>query len=55
MNTAATSQIFCSARFAATMRRDWRMERSAWGVRFLAMFGVLVLFVLGTSWLVHRR
>ena len=36
------------------MRRDWRMERSAWGVRFLAMFGVLVLFVLGTSWLVHK-
>ena len=54
MNTAATSQIFCGARFATTMRRDWRMERSAWGVRFLAMFGVLVLFALGTSWFVHQ-
>lgn len=54
MNTAASSQTFCGARFAATMRRDWRMERSAWGVRFLAMFGVLVLFVLVTSWFVHK-
>lgn len=54
MNTAATSQIFCGARFAATLRRDWRMERSAWGVRFLAMFGVLALFVLATSWFVHK-
>lgn len=53
MNTTASSQIFCGARFAATVRRDWRMERSGWGVRLLAMLGVMTLLTVVLSWFVH--
>ena len=41
MNATASSQIFSAARFGATLRRDWRMERSSWAWRILAMMGVI--------------
>lgn len=41
MNATASSQIFSAARFGATLRRDWRMERSQWAWRIVAMAGVI--------------
>lgn len=45
--------IFCGARFAATLRRDWKMQRNGWGARFLAMLGLMFVAELAVVWLCH--
>lgn len=54
MNNTTDSQIFSGARFLATLRRDWVMERSGWCWRILAMFGFLFVVLMGTNWLTQK-